>query len=462
MRPVKPLAASLSVLVGLALLPSLAAPGLARLEAQAPELVALRVAKAITVSGEEVEDATILIEGGRIAAIGKGIEVPYNAVVFKHPRGVALPGLIACHTTLGLRVPNENVPNVPYISVLDGIDPSHPAVKSSLRDGVTVAHVIPANATRVGGQGAVVRLTGKTVAEMVVKAPSGLKLSLRPPPGETRMQTMAALRKTFADVYVQVRAAAADAAPPALLSGKPAAPPDLEALLEGRPPWQEIAWEKVPLDRIDAQARPMVDLVRGQIPAFVYCPSASDVFKAFELMDSHGLKGTLVLGPDAYKLAAVLAARKDLGPVVLDADLVVWDTDPDTGEERRHVTPRALFDAGLRFALQAASDGREQGPRFSREGELHLWYQAAQLVKLGIPRAEALKAVTFTPARILGLEHRMGSLEAGKDANVVVFSGDPLDARSWVEQVLIEGKEAYRREADRDLELLLREPERAF
>jgi imidazolonepropionase-like amidohydrolase len=433
----------------------------AALRAQEPDVIAIQVGRAITVSGEEIEGATLLIKDGRLQAVGADIEAPWNARVLKLPRAVAMPGLISCHSTVGLRVPNENVPNVPYISVLDGIDPAHPAVKSSLRDGIAVAHVIPGSATRLGGQGAVVRLAGKTIAEMAIAAPSAMKISLQPAPAETRLSNMAALRRTFFDAYQQAREVLASAAPAAALASKSALVPSLEALVAVKAPWDEIDWDKMPWDRVDPQLRPMLDVVRGKLPVFLHCPTASDVFKAFELIDANRLRATLVLGRDAYKLADVLKARQDLGPVVLDDDFVTWEADPDTGVESRHVTPRVLFDAGIRFAVVPA-DPRDRGPGFSRDGELHLWYQAAQLVRFGIPRQEALKAVTLTPARILGLEHRLGSLEVGKDATISIFSGDPLDARSWVDMVFIEGKEVYRREKDRDLELLLREPERAF
>ena len=426
------------------------------------ELIAIEVGRVITVSGEDIVGGTILIEGGRIKAIGVGLEIPWNARVLKYPRGVAMPGLIACHSSIGLRVPQEIVPNAPYISVLDGIDPSSRAIKNSLRDGITVAHVMPSNSTRIGGQGAVVRLTGRTVEEMVIVSPSGMKISLLPPRGETRMESMAALRKTFLDLHSRVEELALDAVAPASLSGRPAESPELAALVASSPDWESIVWDDVPMDKVGPELSPLVDLVRGKMPAFTYCATASDVFKAFELIDAHGFKSTLILGADAYKLPAVLESRKELGPVILDPKQVVWEIDPATGKEKRHVTPRILFDAGVRFALQPSGAGRQSGPGFSRDGELHLWYQAAVLVRFGIPRGEALKTITETPARILGLDHRMGTLEVGKDANITIFSGDPLDARSWVERVLIEGKEAYRRDKDRELELLLKDPEKSF
>ena len=83
-------------------------------------------------------------------------------------------------------------------------------------------------------------------------------------------------------------------------------------------------------------------------------------------------------------------------------------------------------------------------------------------MRYGIPRKKALETITLLPAKILGLDHRLGSLEVGKDADIAIFSGDQLDARSWVQEVLIEGRTVYDREKDADLELLLRSPERPF
>jgi imidazolonepropionase-like amidohydrolase len=443
----------------------LSAPALllAALWAAPDQLVALEVARVITVSGEDLEEATILIEAGRIRELGRDVAVPRNATVLRIPGGVAMPGIIDCHSTSGLQVPNENTANVPYISVVDGIDPSSRALENSLRHGVATIHVSFANATRLGGQGAVIRARGRMIDDLVIKAPASMKISLAPPVGETRMGNMAALRLSFYDLFARLRDLEAEATGAAFLPERPAATPELSALVALRPAWREVAWERIPAAKIPERDRAMVELVRGQLKAFIHCPSASDAFKAFELIDANGLDATLVLGSDAWKLQDVLAAREGLGPVVLAPELEVWETDVESGEERRHVTPRLLHDAGISFALQASTDpGFHRGPSFSRSGSYHLWHQAATLVKHGVPRETALRSITLTPARILGLEHRLGSIEKGKDATIAVFSGDPLDARSWVELVLIEGEVAYRRSEDRDLELLLREPERRF
>ena len=426
----------------------------------ADELVAVQVGRVITLAGDDIQRGTILVRDGRIEAIGKDVEVPLDATVVRFPEGVAMPGMIDCHSQAGLRVPNESMANVPFITVLDGVDPSAASLLSSVRDGITVVHVIPGNVTQIGGQGAVLRTVGRTVEDLLIKSPSGLKVSFEPPRGSSRMENVAGLRRTFLDLHRYVLELARAEEKPSPLEGKPAEKATLESLYRARPAWETVAWEKVAADKIDPRRQPLVDLVRGELRAFLHCPSATDVFRAFELMDQNGLKATLVLGADAYKLTGILKGREGLGPVILDPELVVWETDPDTGAERRHVTPRILHDAGIRFALQR--DANVRFSPFSAEGEEHLWYQAAQLVRFGIPRDEALAAITRLPAEILGLEHRMGTLEPGKDGNITILSGDPLDARSWVEVVLIEGKVSYERRKDADLELLLKDPERAF
>ena len=427
------------------------------------EIVAIEVGRVITVSGDEIEDATILIEAGRIRAVGKQVDVPASAQVLRMPDAVAVPGLVNCHSTAGLRFPNERMANVPFINVLDGIDPSSEGLENALRDGVTTIHVLPSNVTRFGGQGAVIRPQGSIVDEMVLKAPSAMKLSLNPPFGETRMGNMASLRKTFHDLFLRMKELQSAGKDPEPLDGKPDTAETLESIVRLKPRWKEIDWTKIAPEKISERDRAMVDMVRGKLPVFIYCSRASDVFKAFELIDANGLEATLVLSSDAWKLEGVLKARKDLGSVILDPDLEVWDTDPESGREKRHVTPFVLHRAGIRFALQPREDRTfNRGPSFSRRGEYHLWYQASTLVKFGIPRKEALRAITLTPAEILGLEHRLGSIDEGKDANITIFSGDPLDARSWVEVVLVEGRTVYRRKDDKDLELLLKKTHRAF
>ena len=432
----------------------------ASLAAASDEIVVLKVGRAITAAGKDIEKATIVIEGGRIKSIGAAAETPRTARVVEMPKAVAMPGIVDVHSVNGLRVSNERLANVPYVTVLDGIDPSSPGLENARRHGVTTVHCIAGNVTRFGGQGAVIRTSGRTVDELLVKSPSAMKMSLQPAAGENRMGNIAALRKSFYDFYTRMKALQDTGGKAPLLKKKDRS---LTDLVRSRPNWDEIDWKKIPDDKVSERDKPMRDLVQGKLRVFINCPTDSDVFKAFELIDTHHLDATLVLGSDAWKLAKVLAARKNLGAVVLNPLLEIWERDPGTGGEKRRLTPVLLHKAGIDFALQAVTDSNfNTGPYFGRSGPYHHWYQASRLVQYGLSRDEAIKTITLAPAKILGLDHRIGSLEAGKDANIAIFSGDPLDARSWVERVFIEGREVYNRSKDRDLELLLKDPERSF
>ncbi len=430
----------------------------------AQEVIAIQAGRVITAASADIQNGLIIIENGKVREVGAGLKIPSDAKVFRFPHATAMPGLIECNSTAGLRLANENIPVVPYISVLDGIDPNAVSFRNALRDGVTAIHIIPGDNTRIGGQGAILRPAGPTVDDMLIKSPSAMKISLQPAGGENRMSHMANLRRDFLQLFNYLESLV-PSEPGAAIAEKSSAAADLAPLLQPAPTWKTLDFAKIAEDKIEVQRKPLADVVRGKLPAFIYCPLASDVFKAFEIMETNGVRATLVLGPEAFRARAVLAARKDLGLVVLDAALETMEKDADSGEERRFLAARLLFDAGVRFAVQAreSADFRYTSTlMFSKEGSYHLWYQAARLVQQGIPRDEAIRAITLNPAKILGLDHRMGSIEPGKDANLAIFTGDPLDVRSWVEAVFIEGREAYRRGKDKELEELLRRPERGF
>jgi imidazolonepropionase-like amidohydrolase len=429
---------------------------------RAQETIAIKAGTIITAVSDPIKNGVVLIRNGRILDVGADVKIPTDARVLRYPGGVVFPGLIECHSTAGLRYDNENVPVVPYLTVLDGVNPKAKNFGNYLRDGVTTVHVVPGNKTQIGGQGAVLRPVGPIVDAMVVKSPSVLKIAVSPSRGGNRMDHMASLRRTFKSLYDHL-----ESLPPheEEIRELPQATPGDQSLADLLRPgldWSKIDYSKIPDDKIDAQKRPLVDLVRGKLPAMIYCDRASDVLHAFEIIDNHGIRATLVLGRDAYRARDLLAARKNLGLVVLDPSLEDYDRDPDTGKNRRHLTARILFDAGVRFAVASRGSGARLSGVLSRDGSFHLWYQAAALVRQGIPVHEAVRAVTINPAHVLGLQHRLGSIEKGKDANIAIFTGDAFDVRSWVDRVFIEGNEVYHRAKDRNLQELLRRREQDF
>ena len=373
----------------------------------APEdsVVAIKGARVIPVSGPELESATILIRGGRIEAVGKDVEIPFDARVIDGSKKVVIPGLVEAHTSRGTDRPNERLASVPFVSTFDSINPVDPYFEDSLRQGITTLCVMPGNDTMIGGQGCIVRPTGVTVESMMVVKNVGMKMSLKPRAGVSKMAHIAALRKELHDTAELLKDKKTEA---------------------------------------DPRREPMSRLLKGLIPAFVYCPTASDVHRAIELSEAAGFKIKLVLGRDGWKASSEIA-KKGL-EAILDPELEYWETDEEIHDEVRRCAAVAPAKAGVKIALQ--TDGMINGTNY-------LWYQAATAVKNGLSRAEALRAITLAPAEVLGLGSRIGSIEKGKDGNVVVLTGDPLDSQTWVDTVLIEGKVVYERSKDEKLQRIL-------
>jgi imidazolonepropionase-like amidohydrolase len=382
--------------------------GLSLLAAPDDGAIAIKGARIITVSGEEIDSGTVLLRGGRIEAVGKDVEIPWDAKVLDGSKRVVLPGLIEAHSFRGTDRPNERLASVPFVSTFDSINPVDPYFEDALRQGQTAIFVLPGNDTMIGGQGCIVRPTGVTTESMIVAKNAALKISLKPRPGMSRMAHLAALRKELTEISD-------------MLKEKESKGPDLEPKRES-----------------------MGRLLKGVTPAFVFCPTASDVHRAIELADTYGFKMKLVLGRDGWKAAEEIAAKKL--DVVLSPEVAYWETDEIRHEEVRRSGAQALVKAGVRIALQTDGSGF---------GSAYLWYQAATAVKFGLSRSEAIKAMTLWPAEMLGLGSRMGSVEKGKDGNLVVLTGDPLDAQTWVDAVLVDGKIVYERARDEKLKRVL-------
>jgi imidazolonepropionase-like amidohydrolase len=202
----------------------------------------------------------------------------------------------------------------------------------------------------------------------------------------------------------------------------------------------------------------LTKLLKGETLAFIYCELAMDVPQAIKLAKEYKLKAVLVLAPDCHKAVNQVAAAKL--PVVLDPTLVTWETDPRTGEERQVILPKIYREAGVPVMFQVG--GFAAGTLFRTPnlpptlGTNSLWYQAATAIKYGAPPDEALKAITQLPAQTLGVEKLVGTIEPGKDADLVILTGDPLKLDTWVQTMIIGGKVVYERDQDRKLQKLLR------
>ena len=405
-----------------------------------PAKVALQGGRIIPVVGPEITEGTILIEHGKITAIGRKVKIPYDAMVVDVSGKVLFPGMIVPHTSGGLDRSNENLPVTPFLDVYDAIDPSSLSFEDALRDGQLALHVIQGNSCVIGGLSRLVHPIGRTTDEMTIRPTIALKLSTSPKSGYDRMTQMATMRETFLELEYYLENLAEKRYEEKVKEDKKEidVPPE-EARKQGR--------SLIKDEHLDDKHRNLVKLTDGRLDAWIYCGSAMDVAPAIRTAKDNGFldRTVFVLGTDAYR--AVKELKEAKRPVVLPAGLVHQERDPITGELSETFVPKVIHDAGLLYALV---------PNASTSlAERYLTYQAARCVRHGIPRQAALEATTLNAARMLGVDDRLGSLEVGKAGYVVVFSGDPLDFNTWVEKAYIDGVLAYDRAEDVRLKELL-------
>ncbi|MHC4076890.1 MAG: amidohydrolase family protein [Planctomycetota bacterium] len=394
----------------------------------AQDIVAVKAGKLITIAGAALSDAVVLIENGKIKAIGsaKDVEVPWDAKVIDASKQVVMPTYVVAHTSGGMSAGNERMANVPYLTVQDAVDPASRYFEESLRNGVGTVHVIPGNETLLGGSGMVVRPYGKTVEDMAVLSKTGLKMSLGASRGGSRMAQIQKMRRALKDVK--------------------------EYMADYERRKKEFAEEKAAgatekekfEEKIDEKKQPVVDLLEGKATAYFYVPSTAELYEAVRLINEYKLKVVLVLGSRCHKAAKNLKNLKT--PIVLDATMEYYEKDPETDEEEKHCPAASLSKEGVTWAMSLSTSTSTM----SR----YPWWQMATAIRNGVSRDEALKTLTVVPAKILGLEDQVGTLEVGKRANIQILTGDPLQATSWVDKVLLDGELVYQRDKDARLQHL--------
>ncbi len=396
--------------------------------AVAQELVAVKAGRVITMAGAEMKNAVVLIEDGRIKEVGAKVEVPWNATVIDASDKVVMPTYVLAHATSGMDGgSNERMANVPFLSVKDGIDPSSSFFEESLRNGIGTLNVIPGNSTLLGGVGMVVRPIGKTVEDMAVRDRSGLKLSLAASSGN-KVAQIRQLRRTLRDAEDTRKDLERQEAE---FEREKAAGATEKEKFEGKP---------------DDSKKAIIEFLEGKIRGYLYVPSAAEVNEAMRMKRRWaGIDLALVAGPKTYKAARQLKA---LGlPVILDATAMqFYEVDSETTEETLVSTAKVLDDAGVPLIFSISTS--------TRSAQRYPWWQMATAIRNGVSRDTAMRALTIEPAKLLGLDKEVGTIEPGKIANLQILTGDPLKATSWVDTVLLEGEIAYERSTDARLQHL--------
>jgi len=378
------------------------------------EVTAVKAGRILTISGEPITDGVILIEDGKIAEIGTGIEIPEDATVIDAGKSVVMPGLVDASAAAPVRGDlNEQSSEItPTFRISDALDPQSKALKRVVQTGVTTLFVSPGLQNVIGGMGVVVKPTGKIPQQMIVKDEAALRIVMdldstqgnriprREPainfyyrrPG-TRMAIIWMLRKSFFDARQQADSGQTEDPNLAVLSAA----------------------------------------LKDEIPIHVNARRAIVIRAALKVADEYGLKLILQECTEGYKVAGQLAERKI--PVVL-GPFYYYPGNTGQYREGRKVNwnnAGILAEAGVKVALSSGG----------QSGAIDILTAATFAVRHGMDRDEALKAITITPAEILGVADRVGSLEKGKDADIVILSGDPLNVTTRVEKVILNGKTVY-------------------
>ncbi|MFK7736182.1 MAG: amidohydrolase family protein [Pirellulaceae bacterium] len=410
--------------------------------------LAIQNAKIFTVSGEPIEGGTVLIRDGVIEAVGTDVDVPGEARVIDGEGMVVMPGYIDPHNASGMSQANEQNSVVPFLSVVDSIDPIATYFEECLRNGVTTAAVSPGNNTLIGGKAAIVKTAGQYVNDMIVVRDSALKISLQPVSG-SRMSHMARLRKELDKAKKELAEELEEESEDSDSKQDQEKKESSDTKKEDDSGDDKNAEAKKAVAKPEDEGMAALKLaISGEMPVYLYCEVAMDVTAAMRLVEDYELEPIFVLGRECHKAAKLLAGSGKTA--ILDPTLVFWETDPRTREDRKIALPEIYSEAGMKYVFQVS-------PASSRGtvGSSYFWYQAATAVKYGLSEADALAALTIEPAKLLGIDASVGSIEVGKDADLVVLTGDPLDMASWVQYTIVGGEIVYDRDEDEKLERLL-------
>jgi imidazolonepropionase-like amidohydrolase len=375
------------------------------------QVVAITNGTVFPVSGPKLEHATVLLRDGRIAAVGQNIAVPPDATVVDAAGKWVTPGLIHAGSSLGLRLTDSGAQEETQedivigdvkasFNVAEAIDPASMTIPVARAEGVTTALTTPAEGL-IPGQAVVIDLAGERLEDMVVRSPAAMIVNLgqaaKESGGGSRAGALFRLRLILRDAkeYAQRkedfrRAQIQPLAAPA---------PELEALQP---------------------------VLAGQLLVLVIANRRSDIESALRIAKEFGLKVAIWGGAEAWQAAPELAAAKV--PVVLE---------PLTDVPRFDALNARLDNATLLRKAGVTVVAAQRDAAFFRD----LRTAAGNEVRNGMSWDDALRSVTLAPATALGIEQQAGSLDAGKVANVVVWSGDPLEFSSRAEHVFIHGRD---------------------
>jgi len=380
------------------------------------QTIAITGGKVYPVSGPPIANGTVLIRDGVIVAVGASVNIPAGAQRIDATGKIVTPGLINAITNIGLveigqvRDTNDAAAKgsnniAAAFKVWEGLNPASSVFAPTRSEGVTTVIIAPRGGL-VSGQAAAIDLGSGLRSEVIRRSPVAMIAQIDDAQSagtNSRGELMGKLRALFDDVkFYMAHRLDYDRAATKTLSA-PAA--DLEAL---------------------------IPVIQGRMPIMIDADRVDEIDAALQLARDYSLKLMISGGAESWLAADRLAAAHV--PVLTGA----MNNIPDSFARlnQRQETAAMLRRAGVQVVLVGNGDGDE-----SRFNARNIKYEAGNAVAYGMNYDDALRAITLAPAELFGLSDRIGSLQAGRDANVVVWSGDPFEFSTRVEHVFIRGRE---------------------
>jgi imidazolonepropionase-like amidohydrolase len=380
------------------------------------QTIAITGGRVHPVSGPVIENGTVLMRGGQIVAVGANVPIPADATRIDATGKWVTPGIVNVATTLGvveIGAVQETV-DTPARGRGDAITASHkvwegfnansPLIQVTRNDGITTVGVVPNNAL-VGGQAAMLDLGDGGVQEMLLAAPAAMIADIGSKGdqiGGTRAEVLQRLRDLLADTREYMRR---------------------------RADYDRNATRELAARRGDLEA--MIPVVQGRLPLVIQANRASEIESALNLAKEFSLRILISGGAEAWMVGDKLAAANV--PVIVGALNNIPQSFATLGARQENAA--LLRRAGAPVLINGGADG------FNAR---NVRFEAGVAVAFGLPWTDALRAVTLAPAEAFGIADRIGSLQPGREANVVVWSGDPFEPLTRAERVFVRGVDVKR------------------
>jgi imidazolonepropionase-like amidohydrolase len=379
-----------------------------------------------TLTGDPIENGTVVVRDGRISAVGTDVRVPSGIEVFDVAGGHVIPGIIDAHSHIAVEggVNEGSLAVTSMVAIGDVIHPDQIAIYRALAGGVTSANLLHGSANPIGGLNQVIKLRwGRTAEELKFEgAPPGIKFALGENPKRSNFRSPMIPQR-----YPQTRMGVMDVIRQAFLEAQ-----------EYQKEWQ--AYEASPggiPPRRDRKLDALVEILEGERLVHSHCYRADEILQLLRVAEEFGFQiATLQHVLEGYKVADEIAEHGAGASTFSD-----WWGYKVEAYEAIPYNAALMTERGVLVSINSDS-GEEMR---------HLNQEAAKAVKWGgMDEVEALKLVTLNPARQLRIDDRVGSIEVGKDADLVVYDENPLSVFAVVQQTFIDGDLYFDVEADRE------------